>query len=41
MIRPLSEAELRAEGEALGRALSPGSVLRLEGDLGAGKTTFV
>jgi tRNA threonylcarbamoyladenosine biosynthesis protein TsaE len=41
MIRPLSEAELQAEGEALGRALSPGSVLRLEGDLGAGKTTFV
>jgi len=41
VIRPLSEAELRAEGEALGRSLAPGSILRLEGDLGAGKTTFV
>jgi len=41
VIRPLSEAELRAEGEALGRSLAPRSVLRLEGDLGAGKTTFV
>lgn len=41
MIRPLSEAELMAEGEALGRSLEPGAVLRLEGDLGAGKTTFV
>jgi len=41
VIRPLSEAELMAEGEALGRSLEPGAVLRLEGDLGAGKTTFV
>ena len=30
-----------AEGEALGRSLAPGAVLRLEGDLGVGKTTFV
>jgi tRNA threonylcarbamoyladenosine biosynthesis protein TsaE len=41
VIRPLSEPELMAEGEALGRGLAPGAVLRLEGDLGAGKTTFV
>ena len=40
MIRALSEAELAAEGEALGRSLAPGSVLLLEGELGAGKTTL-
>jgi tRNA threonylcarbamoyladenosine biosynthesis protein TsaE len=40
MIRELTEPELVAEGEALGRTLAPGSVLLLEGDLGAGKTTF-
>lgn len=41
MIRPLTEAELVATGEAVGAALAPRSVLTLEGDLGAGKTTFV
>ena len=41
MIRPLSLAELVAEGETLGRSLAPGSVLGFEGDLGAGKTTLV
>jgi tRNA threonylcarbamoyladenosine biosynthesis protein TsaE len=36
----LTEPELRSEGEALGRSLPPKTVLLLEGDLGAGKTTF-
>ncbi len=40
MIRPLTRAELDREGEAIGRALPPGAVVTLEGDLGAGKTTF-
>jgi tRNA threonylcarbamoyladenosine biosynthesis protein TsaE len=40
MIRPLSEAELIAEGEAIGRRLPARSLLALEGELGAGKTTF-
>jgi tRNA threonylcarbamoyladenosine biosynthesis protein TsaE len=30
-----------AEGEELGRTLPPGAVLAFEGDLGAGKTTFI
>jgi tRNA threonylcarbamoyladenosine biosynthesis protein TsaE len=41
MIRPLDQQELAAEGLALGRALPAGSVVTLEGDLGAGKTTFI
>jgi tRNA threonylcarbamoyladenosine biosynthesis protein TsaE len=41
VIRPLSQAELEAEGQALGRSLPPGAVLAFEGDLGAGKTTFI
>jgi tRNA threonylcarbamoyladenosine biosynthesis protein TsaE len=41
MITSLTEPELIARGEAVGAALAPGSVLTLEGDLGAGKTTFV
>jgi tRNA threonylcarbamoyladenosine biosynthesis protein TsaE len=40
-MRLLDEAGLVAEGEALGRALPPGAVVLLEGELGAGKTTFV
>lgn len=41
MIRALTEPELVAEGQALGQALAPRSLLALEGELGAGKTTFV
>ena len=41
MIRELTRAQLEAEGEALGRSLAPGSLLAFEGDLGAGKTTFI
>jgi tRNA threonylcarbamoyladenosine biosynthesis protein TsaE len=41
MITPLTEAELVARGEAVGASLAPHSILTLEGDLGAGKTTFV
>jgi tRNA threonylcarbamoyladenosine biosynthesis protein TsaE len=39
--RSLSQAELEAEGEALGRRLAPGELITLEGELGAGKTTFI
>jgi tRNA threonylcarbamoyladenosine biosynthesis protein TsaE len=39
--RSFSQAELEAEGEALGRRLAPGEVITFEGDLGAGKTTFI
>ena len=41
MIRLLGEAELAAEGEALGRSLPPRTVLTFEGELAAGKTTFI
>jgi tRNA threonylcarbamoyladenosine biosynthesis protein TsaE len=41
MIRPLNRQELAAEGLALGRTLAAGSVVTFEGDLGAGKTTFI
>lgn len=41
MIRSLTLAELEAEGETLGRTLPVGAVVTLEGQLGAGKTTFV
>ena len=41
MIRVLDQAELEAEGQALGRSLPPGALLTFEGDLGAGKTTFI
>jgi tRNA threonylcarbamoyl adenosine modification protein YjeE len=40
MIRHVTEPELISEGESLGRRLPPGAVLTLEGELGAGKTTF-
>jgi tRNA threonylcarbamoyladenosine biosynthesis protein TsaE len=41
VIRALDELALVAEGERIGRALAPRSVVHLEGDLGAGKTTLV
>jgi len=41
VIRSLTQPQLEAEGEALGRSISPGAVLTFEGDLGAGKTTFI
>jgi len=37
----LSLDELDARGEALGRTLESGEVVTFEGDLGAGKTTFI
>jgi tRNA threonylcarbamoyladenosine biosynthesis protein TsaE len=39
--RALTQAELEAEGEALGRRMEPGELITFEGDLGAGKTTFI
>lgn len=36
-----SESDLREWGERLGRALSPKSIVLLEGELGAGKTTLI
>jgi tRNA threonylcarbamoyladenosine biosynthesis protein TsaE len=41
VIRPLTLAELETEGETVGRSLPAGAVVTLEGQLGAGKTTFV
>lgn len=40
-MRALTESELAAEGERIGRALPAGSVVYLQGELGAGKTTMV
>jgi tRNA threonylcarbamoyladenosine biosynthesis protein TsaE len=36
-----SELELRTRGEQLGRSLLPKSIVLLEGELGAGKTTLI
>jgi tRNA threonylcarbamoyladenosine biosynthesis protein TsaE len=41
VIRQVSQAELEAEGEMVGRTLPPGALLAFEGDLGAGKTTLI
>jgi tRNA threonylcarbamoyladenosine biosynthesis protein TsaE len=41
VIRSLTQDELEAEGEALGRSLPPGALVAFEGELGAGKTTFI
>ena len=40
-MRELTEPALNAEGEALGRTLPSGAIVSFEGDLGAGKTTFI
>lgn len=40
-MRALTESELAVEGERIGRALPAGSVVYLQGELGAGKTTMV
>ena len=39
--KTLSAGQTRDLGESFGRSLKPGDVVALEGDLGAGKTTFV
>ena len=41
MTRFLTQEELDAEGEALGRRLGRGELVTFEGELGAGKTTFI
>jgi tRNA threonylcarbamoyladenosine biosynthesis protein TsaE len=41
VIRELTRGELESEGVALGRSLPPRAVLAFEGELGAGKTTFI
>lgn len=41
MIRVLTQAQLEAEGETLGRSLPPGTLLAFQGELGAGKTTLI
>ncbi|HET8624869.1 MAG TPA: tRNA (adenosine(37)-N6)-threonylcarbamoyltransferase complex ATPase subunit type 1 TsaE [Gemmatimonadales bacterium] len=40
MIRSLTRDQLEVEGEMLGRSLPPRTVIALEGELGAGKTTL-
>jgi len=39
-VAELTEEALRTWGEALGASVAPGTILALEGDLGAGKTTL-
>jgi tRNA threonylcarbamoyladenosine biosynthesis protein TsaE len=41
VIQALTQPELEAEGERVGRSLAPGDVVTFEGELGAGKTTFI
>ena len=41
MTQSFTRDELQAAGEAVGRSLQPGAVVTFEGDLGAGKTTFI
>ncbi|HJR16519.1 MAG TPA: tRNA (adenosine(37)-N6)-threonylcarbamoyltransferase complex ATPase subunit type 1 TsaE [Gemmatimonadales bacterium] len=41
MTLSLTQDELEARGEALGRTLDPGELVTFEGELGAGKTTFI
>jgi tRNA threonylcarbamoyladenosine biosynthesis protein TsaE len=41
VIRVLTQPQLEAEGETLGRSLPPGALLAFEGELGVGKTTFI
>ena len=41
MTDSLTREELDARGEELGRALRAGELLTFEGELGAGKTTFI
>ncbi len=41
MSQCLTQSQLEAEGEALGRRLGPGELVTFEGELGAGKTTFI
>jgi tRNA threonylcarbamoyladenosine biosynthesis protein TsaE len=41
VIRELTRAALEEEGEMLGRSLPPRTLLAFEGELGAGKTTFI
>jgi len=40
-MRQLTQAELEAEGQTLGRTLPAGALVTFEGELGAGKTTFI